>query len=70
MTETSLTINGSQAALHYDALAAAALAIEKRMKLQAALPFKRGLALELAAYRAEMMRLATAFPTVDVAAPK
>jgi hypothetical protein len=59
---TKLEINGQQAALYYNALATAIIVIENRMTLKSAEPFKQALALQIAAYKGEMVKLATTFP--------
>lgn len=62
--EQSITINGQQAAMYFNALATAAIVIQDRMTLKSAEPFKQALALQLGSYKSEMANLARAFPSV------
>lgn len=61
MSDT-ITTNGEQAALCYQALATAIVVTEQRMELKSAEPFRDALALQISAFRTEMKRLAVAFP--------
>jgi hypothetical protein len=65
MTTDTIPTTGQQAQLCYDALATAVAVTEQRMALKSAEPFRNALALQISSYKAEMMRLATAFPELS-----
>ena len=64
MTDTTITSTAAQSQLHFTALNMAVCVLEDRMKLKSAAPYRDALALQIAAYKDEMVRLATAFPSL------